>query len=214
MAEPVAQQLAKLQLEIQTLQARLQTTAKDLSLVTLIPKWSGNTKSESLHEVLCTVESTAGIGKWFDEDMVRIAALKLTDTARVFFNATPELHDGKITWAEFKAALQHRFRDPRTDQFHFSQLQTAKQMKGESVFADRCRALAQKVTPQVADPAAQRLNNEQTDRMLLASYTSGLTGNPGRQVRYSLPTTLEDAIKIAVTVEQAETHERKDDTFT
>jgi hypothetical protein len=122
-----------------------------------------------------------------------------------FFNAKPELHDRKVTWAEFRAALQHRFRDPRTDQFHFSQLQTAKQIKGESVFdfADSCRALTQKVTPQVADPTAQRLCNEQTDRMLLASYTSGLTGNPGKQVLYSLPPTLEDAIKIAVTVEQA-----------
>jgi hypothetical protein len=52
MAEPVAQ-LAKLQLEIQTLQARLQATTKHLSLVSLIPKWSGNTKSGSLHEFLC-----------------------------------------------------------------------------------------------------------------------------------------------------------------
>jgi hypothetical protein len=125
MAEPVAQQLAKLQLEIQTLQARLQTTTKDLPLVSLIPKWSGNTKSGSLHEFLSTVESTTRVGNWSDEDMVRIANLKLTDTVRVFFNATPELHDRKVTWAEFKAALQHRFRDPRTDQFHFSQLQTA-----------------------------------------------------------------------------------------
>jgi hypothetical protein len=147
--------------------------------------------------------------------MVRIAALKLTDTARAFFNASPELHGRKVTWAEFKAVLHHRFRDPRTDQFQFSRLQTAKKTKVESVFefADRCRALAHNVTPQVEDPAAQPLYNEQTDRMLLASNTSGLTGNQGKQVRYSLPTTLEDAIKIAVTVEQAEAHEQKDDTF-
>jgi hypothetical protein len=88
-------------------------------------------------------------------------------------------------------------------------------MKGESVFgfADRCRALAQKVTPQVDDPAAQRLYNEQTDRMFLASYTSGLTGYPGKQVGYSLPTILEDSIKIALTVEQPEAHEQHDDIF-
>jgi hypothetical protein len=72
--------------------------------------------------------------------------------------------------------------------------------------------LVQKVTPQVEDPVAQRLHNGQTDRMLLASYTSGLMGNPGKQVMYSLPATLEDVIKIAVTVEQTEAHEQKNDT--
>jgi hypothetical protein len=85
MAEPIAQQWAKLQLEVQTLQARLQKTTKDLSLVSLIPKCSGNTKSGPFHEFLCTVESTAAVGNWSDEDMVRIAALKRTDTARVLF---------------------------------------------------------------------------------------------------------------------------------
>jgi hypothetical protein len=49
--------------------------------------------------------------------------------------------------------------------------------------------------------------------MLLASYVSGLIGTRGTQVRYALPRTLEKAIKIAVTVEQAELQERKGDAF-
>ena len=70
--------------------------------------------------------------------MVRIAVLKLTDNARSFYNVNLELHDEKITWAAFKAAFQKRFRDVRTDQFHFTQLQMAKQRKDESPqeFAD------------------------------------------------------------------------------
>jgi ABC-type molybdate transport system ATPase subunit len=45
MAEQVAQQMARLQLEVQRLQAQLQarpTVTKDLSLVSLITKWAGN----------------------------------------------------------------------------------------------------------------------------------------------------------------------------
>jgi len=31
--------------------------------------------------------------QWSQDDLVRIAAMKLTDAARVFYNATLELHD-------------------------------------------------------------------------------------------------------------------------
>jgi len=83
--------------------------------------------------------------------MIRIATLKLTDVARAFYNGTLELHDQKITWAVFKTAFQNRFRDVRTDQYHFAQLHMARQKKDESPqeFADRCRSLVHKTVPQV-----------------------------------------------------------------
>jgi hypothetical protein len=49
--------------------------------------------------------------------------------------------------------------------------------------------------------------------MLLASFISGLQGNPGKHTRFSMPSTMEDAIKIAVTVEQAEACDRRNDSF-
>jgi len=64
--------------------------------------------------------------------LIRIAAMKLTDAARVFYNATLELHDKDITSKAFKSVFYNRFRDVRTDQFHFTHLQTAKQRKYES----------------------------------------------------------------------------------
>jgi len=81
----------------------------------------------------------------------------------------------------------------------------ARQRKDESPqeFADRCRNLARKIVPQVEDPVAQKLYYEQAERML-ASYTSGLTGSAGRQVRISLPESMEQALKTAVTVYQTE----------
>ena len=114
-----------------------------------------------------------------------------------------------------KMAFKKRFRGVRTEQFHFSQLQMARQKKDESPqeFADRCRSLAHKTVPQVDDPALQKLHYEHAERMLLASFTSGLTGTPGRQVRFSLPKNMEEALRIAVTVQQAELQERRNETF-
>jgi len=58
MAEAVAQQIARLQLEVPNLEAQLQTrtpVTKDLSLVALVPKWSGTDKTIPLHEFFETI---------------------------------------------------------------------------------------------------------------------------------------------------------------
>jgi hypothetical protein len=67
MAETVAQQMARLQSEVQNLQAQLQVrppVTKELSLVALAPKWAGTDKAVPLNEFFETIESTARIGNW------------------------------------------------------------------------------------------------------------------------------------------------------
>jgi hypothetical protein len=49
--------------------------------------------------------------------------------------------------------------------------------------------------------------------MLVASYTSGLAGTPGIQVRFRLPSTMEEAVRIALVVEQSELQDRKGNAF-
>jgi hypothetical protein len=97
MAETMAQQLARLQTEMQELRSRLQpvtSTMKDLSLVSLVPKWAGTLKSEPFHEFVEAIETAADVGLWSNKDKVWIAMLlKLTDAAKAFYNAMPELHD-------------------------------------------------------------------------------------------------------------------------
>jgi hypothetical protein len=44
--------------------------------------------------------------------------------------------------------------------------------------------------------------------MLLASFTSELTGTPRRQFRFAMPKNLEEAFKVAITVHQAVLQER------
>ena len=53
---------------------------KDLSLVTLVPKWSGSDSSVTLEEFLFSNESAAQIGHWSDPDKREISVLKLTDS--------------------------------------------------------------------------------------------------------------------------------------
>jgi hypothetical protein len=55
------------------------------------------------------------------------------------------------------------------------------------------------------DPQIQR---ENADRMLLASFISGLSGNPGRQVRFANLQDMEHGLRIALTVQEAEREER------
>jgi hypothetical protein len=69
----------------------------------------------------------------------------------------------------------------------------ARQGKNESPqeFADRCRALAQRITCQVGDPVPQRVNREKAKRMLLVSFKAGLGTIPGKQVPYASPKSVE-----------------------
>jgi hypothetical protein len=80
-------------------------------------------------------------------------------------------------------------------------------------FADRCENLVRKVTSHVEDESARKVFNEQVERILLANFTSGLEGNRGKHTRFSMPSTMKDAMKMAVTVEQVEACVRRYDSF-
>jgi hypothetical protein len=70
-----------------------------------------------------------------------------------------------------------------------------------------CRALAQKVVCKVDNLQVQRVHKENAERMLLAAFLSGLVGVSGRHVRFSNPQTIQQALSIAVTADQAEKQE-------
>ena len=212
-------ELAETKAELQRLRESMNRGApifhKDLSLVSLVPKWSGTESSIPLDEFFNSIEGSSRVGNWEDADKVQVAVLKLTDTARQFYNGCLELHTADVTWSKFKSVFKHRFRDSHTDQYHFMKLQTARQERSETPqqFADRCRALSQKIVCKVDDPLAQRIHYENAERLLLASFVAGLTGVPGRQVRYANPQTMEQALQIAITVQEAEKQEKFNESF-
>ena len=212
-------ELAETKAEIQRLRDRFAigtpTVHKDLSLISLVPKWSGSETAVPLEEFFSSIEGSARVGNWEDTDKCQVAILKLTDAAKQFYNGCSELHLADVTWHKFKSVFRHRFRDVHTDQYHFTKLQTARQGRNETPreFADRCRALSQKIICKVDDPLAQRIHCENAERMLLASFVAGLTGVPGRQVRYANPQTMEQALKIALSVQEAEKQEKFNESF-
>ena len=63
------------------------------------------------------------------------------------------------------------------------------------------------------DPVAQRIHNENSERMLLASFVTGLTGNAGTQCRYANPRSMDQALKIALSVQEAERQEKIGESF-
>jgi len=89
------------------------------------------------------------VRNWSEQDKIRVATLKLVDHARAFYNGKSDLHEPNVTWANFKTVFQRYFRDVRTDQFHFTQLQMARQKSSETPqeFVERCRSLAQHTVP-------------------------------------------------------------------
>jgi len=65
----------------------------------------------------------------------------------------------------------------------------------------------------VEDPVAQRIHIENSEIMLLASFVPGLTGNPGTQCRYANPQTIDQVLKIAMSVHEAEGKENISESF-
>ena len=63
------------------------------------------------------------------------------------------------------------------------------------------------------DPVAQRVHYENAERMLLASFVSGLNGLVGKHTRYASPSLMHQALQIALAVEQAEKQDRFNECF-
>jgi hypothetical protein len=93
-------ELDESKLEIQKLRMSLgaPTVHKDLSLISLTPKWSGSESSNSLEEFISTLEASARIGRWDARDTLKIAALKLEGSARVFYQGCTQLHAREASW--------------------------------------------------------------------------------------------------------------------
>jgi hypothetical protein len=213
------EELAEVRAELHRLRQQpvvaVPTVHKDLSLISIVPKWSGSESAVPLEEFLSHIESAAKIGRWEDEDKVRIAIVRLTEPARTFYNTNRELHSESVTWQRFKEIFAERFKDVKTDQFHFNRLQSARQLKNESPqdFADRCRALSQRVMYKTNDPVAQGIHRANAERMCLASFTAGLIGPAGQHVRISNPQDMQHALSLALSATEALKQEKASEIF-
>ena len=115
----------------------------------------------------------------------------------------------------FIEVRRKRYKDVHTEQYHYAKLQMERDGKNESPpeFADRCRALDQRIRFHSDDPVAQVVHRENAERMLLASYVAGLISVAVRQVRYASPVSVDEDIRITVSMQEAEKQEKFNNSF-
>jgi hypothetical protein len=87
MTDGLQKVVESLQAELSVLRAQAgsgrPTVQKDLSLFSLISKWSGTEKSVSVKEFFESVDSSARIGNWSDFDKIQITVLKIRVCKRI-----------------------------------------------------------------------------------------------------------------------------------
>ena len=217
-----ASEIESLQLQIEELRSQLNALRigeatsvprgqkKDVSLVAGIQDWSGETKGKSVHEFFSQIETLAKVSGWTEVDKALIVKAKLQGLALQFLSGREELVRDGCSYGDLKQALVDRFSDKLPDQYYYTRLQDAAQGRDESAeeFGDRCRKLCQRTIRKVRDEEVQRIINEEAERRLLAAYIHGLRGVVGQQVQFQMPSTMEQAVRLAVTVENAEKHKQ------
>jgi hypothetical protein len=181
--------------------------SKNISLVAGIKEWTGESKEKSVYDFLTQVETLAKVSEWTNQDKALIVKAKLQGLALQFFNGREELGRDGCPYEVLRQALIERFSDKYPDQYYYTRLQDAVQGKDESAeFSDRCRKMCLRTIRKVNDEETQRIINEETEGRLLAAYVHGLRGIVGQQVQFQMPSTMEQAVRLAVTVENVEEH--------
>jgi hypothetical protein len=139
------------------------------------------------------IDEAAEMGRLCTKDKLRLARLKFKGVAREFYATHSELRGDEIEYADFKAIFVQRFKDKQTDQYNYTRLQNASQMKAESpeMYLDRLRKLRQRTIQRSEYSAEQAILNREAEKRLLPAFISGLKGVPGKHVRLQMPDTIE-----------------------
>jgi hypothetical protein len=145
-----------------------------------------------------------------NEDKALIVMAKLQGSALQYLSGRGEIVRDGCSYDYLKQALVDRFSDKLPDQYYCMRLQDADHARDESAeeFGDRCRKLCQRTIRKVQDEKVRTIINEEAERRLLATYIHGLRGVVGQQVQFQMPSTMEQAVMLAVTVENVEKHKQ------
>jgi hypothetical protein len=157
------------------------TAAKDMWVANLVEPRKGDQSSVPVHEFFEAIDEAAEMGWLSAKDKLRLARLKLRGVAKSFYSTQPQLKGDETEYADFKASFVQRFKDKQTNQYNYTRLQNASQVKDESpeMYLDRLRKLCQRTVPQTENPVEQAILNREADKRLLAAFISGLRGFQG-----------------------------------
>lgn len=180
------------------------TPRKDMSLQAMIAPWSGDETAVPVGDYLNGIELVAECGRWEDKDMALVARMRLKGPAAAFLASRTDLQGPGVPYGDIKEALLERFRETGRPEQFLLQLSNLKQERGEAVraFVDRCRQLGEKAFSATGTAEERKGARLQLDKMVLASFLSGLKGEIGKHTRLSFPTSLKEAVGRAVAYEE------------
>ena len=124
----------------------IHTAVKDVTLVSGIKDWTGDSRSRTVHEFFAQIDTHAKVSNWAEDEKALITKAKLQGIALQFVQGREFLPNDACPYAVLRDHLIESFSEKLPAQYHYTRLQDATQEKGESVeeFADRCRRLCQK----------------------------------------------------------------------
>lgn len=178
-----------------------------MSTVALVEVFRGDSQGlPSVNDFFKQLESAAALGRW-DNDLekIRVLHLKVKGSAALFVNTHPDICKSETTYETIKSLMIERFTPKELDRFYYIELQTAVQGKNETPeqFADRVCKLGSRTIRITSDAREQKILNDELERRLESVFSAGLRGVVGEQVRFRMPKTMEEAVKLAVMVASA-----------
>jgi hypothetical protein len=113
----IAADVETLRRQLEVLQTSMtHNLTKDVSLVSRMKEWSGDTKGRSVREFFAQIESFAKVSHWTEQDMALIAKAILQGLALQFVNGREELLKDTCPYTVIKRALVERFTGKMPDQ--------------------------------------------------------------------------------------------------
>jgi hypothetical protein len=91
---------------------------KYLSVVSLIPRFSGASNTCNVYEFIDAVNGAGKIGAWSDEYTTYAPKMELTGVTNTLYTGNTELHEENLPFERFTEIFNQRFQEIMPDQSH------------------------------------------------------------------------------------------------
>lgn len=177
---------------------------KNFALLGSVEEFSGKPE-EAVTVFLDKLERAASLGGWSDTETLNVAILRLGGDAAEFFRSKEECR-GARRYEDLKTQLLLRYRSKKSSRFYREMLTNVRKGPQEDIeaFADRVRKInahTYETSGTAEYVAAMRF---EADQRALDAFLNGLSGELGRQCRLTMPQSFDDAIEIAIRIQEVE----------
>lgn len=168
----------------------------------LVPSFDGKTGLE-VEAFFNTLDLVAEEHAWDDKRKVRVAKIRVAGEARSHVMCNEELRDTQ-DYQTFKQGLIKRFQGRNTSWYYRDRLTSIRRRSGESLeaFVDRVRQLNKNTYELTTSEETNRVLLQEAEHRALDAFFRGLQPEFSCKVRQSFPKTIEEALSIAVRLQE------------